>query len=114
MSCRESYSFPAVIPNGTALSNVIDFREYAYAIIHMPAAWTAASIAFQVCPDPDGTFQPLNDDAAALVEIATVVDESYMIPADVLAARFVKIWSQTGGTGVNQGAARTIVIDMKS
>ena len=115
MSCRASYSFPVDIENGAALSNIIDFREYAYAVLHMPADWTAADIGFHVSSEVDGTFLPLYDDAGALVEIGSpAVDQAHAIPVEVLAARFVKAWSQSGGAGQNQGAARALIIDMKS
>lgn len=115
MSCRASYTFPVTIPNGTALSNIIDFREYAYAIVHMPAVWTAADIGFQVSSELDGTFLPLYDDAGALVEISSpAVDQAHAVPVEVLAARFVKLWSQNAGVDANQGAARSLIIDMKS
>lgn len=112
---RKSYSYPVTIPNGTALSNVITWREFGYGILHMPATWTAADIGFQVSSELDGTFLPLYDDAGALVEIASpAVDQAMRIPVEVLAARFVKIWSQTGGADTNQGAERALIIDMKS
>jgi hypothetical protein len=115
MSCRESYSFNVSIANGVALSNVIAFKEYAYAVLHMPAAWTAADIGFQVSSELDGTFLPLYDDAGALVEISSpAASQAHAIPAEVLAARFVKVWSETAGSGVNQAAARALIIDMKS
>ena len=114
MSCRSSYTFPVTIPNGTALSNVVSFHEYAYGILHMPAAWTAASIGFQVCSTIDGTFLPLYDEGGTLVELTVTVDQAHPLPAEVLAARYVKIWSETGGAGVNQGAARSLIVDMKS
>lgn len=115
MSCRQSYTFPVTIANGVALSNVIDFREQAYAILHMPAVWTAADIGFYVCSTVDGTFLPLYDDAGALVEISSpAVDQAHAVPVEVLAARFVKVWSENAGVDANQAAARSLIIDMKS
>jgi hypothetical protein len=112
---RKSYSFDVSIASGAALSNVISFREFGYGIVHMPAAWTAANIGFQVSSTLDGTFLPLYDDAGALVEIASpAVDQAMRIPVEVMAARFVRLWSQTGGSGTNQAAARALIIDMKS
>lgn len=115
MSCRISSTQQVTILNGTALSNVLSFYEHAYGIVHMPAAWTAADIAFQVASELNGTFQPLYDDAGALVEISSpAVDQAHAIPVEVLAARFVKLWSQSGGAGVNQGAERALSLDRKS
>ena len=115
MSCRESYSYDVTIANGTALSNVISFYEHAYAVLHMPAAWTAADVGFYVSSTLDGTFLPLYDDAGAMVEIAgPAVDQAHAIPVEVLASRFVKVWSQNAGVDANQGAERALIIDMKS
>ena len=115
LSGRRSYSYPTTIPNGTALSGVVSWYEFAYGLIHMPATWTAADIGFQVSSEDDGTYLPLYDDAGALVEIASpAVDQAMRVPVEVLAARYVKIWSQSGGAGVNQGADRDLIVDMKS
>jgi len=112
---RKSYSYPVTIPDGTALSNAISFYEYGYALIHMPAAWTAANIGFQVASEDDGTFLPLYDDAGAIVEIASpAVDQAMRVPVEVMAARYVMLWSQTGGADTNQGAERALIVDMKS
>ena len=115
MSCRKSYTQNTTIPNGTALSGVLSWYDYAYGIVHMPAVWTAADIGFQVASELDGTFQPLYDEAGALVEIASpAVDQAHAVPLEVLAARFVKLWSQSGGVDANQGAERALSVDMKS
>jgi len=115
MSCRMSYTQNAAILAGADLSSVISWHDYAYGILHMPAAWTAADIGFQVASELDGTYQPLYDDAGALVEISSpAVDQAHVVPLGVLAARFVKLWSQSGGGGVNQVAERALSVDMKS
>lgn len=115
MSCRESRTQSTTILSGTALSGVLSFYEYAYGIVHMPAVWTAADIGFQVSSELNGTFLPLYDDAGALVEISSpAADQAHAIPVEVLAARFVKLWSQSGGAGVNQAGDRALSMDMKS
>jgi hypothetical protein len=115
MCARSSYTYPLTILINTDETNVISFYEHAYAILHMPAVWTAADIGFLVSSTLDGTFLPLYDDAGALVEIASpAVDQAHAIPLEVLAARFVKVWSQSAGTGVNQAAERALILDMKS
>jgi len=98
------------------LSTVIPFSEFAGGVIHMPAAWTAASIGFTVSSSADGTFLPLYDDNGTLVQIdSPAVSCAYSMPADVFAARFVKLWSQDGtGTLTAQDAARTIIVDLKA
>ena len=104
------------IANGAAVSDAFDMRDYAGGNLYMPAAWTAASIGFQIAIDDGGTFYPLYDDTAAIVEIAgPCVDTAYTLPNELFSALFVKLWSQDGaGNGTNQGAARTIIIELKS
>lgn len=112
---RASYSQIATILNGENLSTTISFYEFASGVIHMPAAWTAADIAFQVASELTDTFQPLYDDAGNLVEISgPVAGRTVEIPASVLPSRFVKLWSESIGSGVNQGADRALIVDMKS
>ena len=84
-------------------------------IVHMPAAWTAASIGFYVCDSYAGTYQKLYDDNGNLVQIdSPSAAGAYAAPAEVAAARWVKLWSQNGsGTDTNQAAARTITVALK-
>lgn len=109
---RKNRSLQVVIPLGTALSDPIDLRGLSRMVIHMPAAWDAASIAFTVSQYVDGTYLPLNDDADALIEIDTpAVDTSYQAPL-LDGVKFLKLWSETAGASVNQTAARTLLVDL--
>lgn len=111
---RKSISFGITIAASAALSGEIPMSEYTMGIIHMPDAWTAASIGFQVSPSSGGTFQPLYDNNGVLVEIPSpTADNSFEIPPEAAAARFIKIWSQTSGSGVNQVAERSLTVDLK-
>ena len=112
---RRSYTQYVTIPNGTALSGIISFYKYVSGIVHLPAAWTAADIGFQVASELDGTFQPLYDATGTLVEIGSPdADGAYAFPEEVQGALFIKIWSETGGGDTNQGAARDLIVDVKS
>ena len=104
------------IANAAALSDAFDMRDYAGGNLYMPAAWTAASIGFHIAVDKAGTYYPFYDNTATIVEIAgPAVDQAYTLPKELFAAQFVKLWSQDGaGSGTNQGAARTIVVELKS
>lgn len=104
---------PATILNGAALSEVVGYGGFEKGILRMPAAWTAASIAFQVSNEITGTFLPLQDEGGTLVELTVAVDEAFPLPIELAGALYFKLWSETGGTGVNQGANRAIFIDMK-
>lgn len=113
---RSSELVTLTIANGAALSDELDFTEHSMLTVHMPAAWTAASIGFHVAHTTGGTFQPLYDDLGNLVQIAgPAVDRSYQAPPEVAGCRYVKLWSQNGaGVGVNQGAARTVPVSVKT
>lgn len=104
------------IANGAALSDAFDMRDYAGGNLYMPAAWTAASIGFHISTTLGGTYVPLYDQDAALVQIdGPAVDNAYAMPKELFGTQFVKLWSQDGAaSGTNQGAARTIVIELKS
>jgi hypothetical protein len=113
---RGAKTVTAVIANAAALSGPIQFDRYSMLCVHMPAVWTAASIGFYVCSTEDGTYTPLYDRNGVLVQIvAPAVDKSYVAPAEVTVARWLKLWSQDGaGSSTNQGAARSLVVDCKA
>lgn len=113
-SIRETRVQTVTIANGAALSEAIDMTEQSAGNIYMPAAWTAASIGIQSCYDSGGTFLPLYDDSGTLVEATVAVDRCVKLPPEVFACRYIKLWSQTAGSGVNQGADRSIVVELKA
>lgn len=104
------------IASGAAVSDVIDFRRGSLLVVHMPGAWTSASVGFQVSDARDGTFSPLYDDDGNLVQIdSPSADRAYMAPAALAGARFVKLWSQNGsGSDTNQTADRSLRVDLKA
>lgn len=104
------------IANGAAESDAFDMRDYAGGQLHMPAAWTAASIGFKICYTPGGTYLPLYDEDATLVQISSPsVDCSYQLPIALYGVSHFKLWSQDGSAGdENQGAARSIIVEVKS
>lgn len=115
-SIRKSRTASIVITSGTAISERFDLRDVAGIIIHMPDAWTAASIGFQVCEDETGLYLPLYDDSDLIVEITSAdANKAYAAPADIFAARYVRLWSQDGaGADTNQVASRTFNISLKA
>jgi hypothetical protein len=113
---RKNETTTATIANGENLSGAIDMCLYSMMVVHMDSEWTAASIGFKVATAEDGAYLPLYDDDGNLVQIdAPTAGKAYASPAALAGARFVKLWSQNGtGTDVNQGAARTLGIDLKA
>ncbi len=113
---RTPAAIAANIAINTAKSSVISMADYSGGLLQTPAAWTAASIAFKVCDTPDGTFVPLRDQAANLVEITDVVANAaaaYPLPDELFGALYFKIWSETDGSDTNQQAARALTITLK-
>ena len=104
------------IANGAALSDAFDMTDYAGGQVLMPAAWTAASIGFQVASSSGGTYYPLHDDDGTLVQIdSPAVDKAYQLPIELFGCFWVKLWSQDGAaSGTNQAAARTVIVQLKS
>ena len=97
------------------LSGEIDMAGYAGLLVHMPAEWTSASLGFKVAAGTGGTFLPLRDDDASLIQIdEPAISNAYQAPASIFGAGIVKLWSQTDSSNVAQGAARTLVMELKS
>ncbi len=104
----------ATIPTGTAVSNAINYRDFATGGFIMPGAWTAAAIAFKVSSDGI-TFQPLKVAAGTLLELATgAINEARPLPAELAGFAFFQFWSETAGADTNQAADRVLQVHLKS
>jgi len=93
----------ATIANGAALSSAVDLVNSTLVAISMPAAWTAASITFDVSND-GVTYGPLYYQGSEFT--LTEASASRLITVDPLALmpwRYLKVRSGTSGTPVNQG-----------
>ena len=103
-----------VIPINTSTSGIIDLQTIPRAIsgVIMPAAWTAASLTFEV--SVDGTnFFVLHDGTAEFTILAAGgaaagLAISRTFPFGEMP--FVRIRSGVIGVYVNQAAARTLVV----
>jgi hypothetical protein len=103
------------IAKDTALSGAFDTRQVTEIWLVTPAAWTAAVLGFKVCPTAGGTFAPLSDAAGALIGETLVTGGQQPVPAGVVGAGFVKLWSHDGaGANVNQAAARTFTVILRA
>lgn len=114
----------AVIPNGGHTSNGYIDLEGCWTVvgIYMPAAWTAANIAFlTVYPlvtgsdDPDipvtgAVWEVINEPADTVdFEVQVTAGEyTYIGPDKLAGCRYLRIRSQTDEVEVPQGAARTV------
>jgi hypothetical protein len=113
---RGTTSKSLTIANGAATSDAFEMSNHAGGIVLMPAAWTAASIGFQVSDSPGGSYYPLYDADGSLVQIAgPAASQAHAVPAEVFGAAWVKLWSQDGSANdENQTAERTLGVILKS
>jgi hypothetical protein len=102
------------ILSGAALSDGVVFGTYSKGVIHMPAAWTAADIGFYVSSEADGIFQPLYDGANPVVIASPDADRVFPLPAALAGALYFMLWSNTAGADTNQGADRSITVELKA
>ena len=117
---REYTTRTYTIASGAALTDEIDARYMAGAIVIIPAAWTAANLGIKVSPTSGGTFVILNDYLGAPVQVSgitTDASKAYALPDEIYATGFVKLWSKSATaatiTDVNQAAARSIIVVLK-
>lgn len=112
---RDVHSFTATIASGAALSEAFNIKNFALGLLHMPAAWTTADIGFYVSSTVAGTYLPLyNEDGGLLAISGPEASKAYVLPARLGAASYMKLWSNLAGADENQGAERSIVVDLKS
>jgi len=101
--------------NTTGITESFIF-DGAMGVVELPAAWTSASLGFKVATTEQGDYQPLYGSDAALLQIASPSTSTvYVLPAELAAATYVKLWSQNGsGADEAQAAARTLKLTIKS
>ena len=74
------------------------------------------SIGFKVAESQDGSFLALYDEDNSLVQAAVTLNaaQAYALPDRLFAWPYFKLWSQDAGVDVNQTAARSFVVLLKS
>lgn len=104
----------ATIAENEALSGEIDVRGKISGAVHMPAAWTAASLGLYAAPSSGGTFAPVYDKDGSLYTVSVDASRCIIIDPQILVPlRYIKLWSQDGsGSNVTQGAERSFSVDL--
>jgi hypothetical protein len=102
--------FPVLIANGTSLSAEVDLGANVLVGIAMPAAWTAASLTFQVSPDGGVTWLELQSISAVISYTVAAGQFIAVDPAALRGFNALKVRSGTSGTPVAQGADRTLTL----
>lgn len=103
--------------NAHTIQEVIDRRGYTHMGIQMPAAWTAADLAFLACKTSGGTFADLQDEFDNRLTIAVSAGNYYALGESVCnylrSVPFLKLQSVDSSdpdTDVSQGDDRVIGI----
>lgn len=100
----------ATIASGQSLSGAVNLAGCRLVGLVMPAAWTAASLTFQVSHDGT-TYNDLYDDAGNEYTVVAAASRYIgLVGMDWEAVRFLKVRSGTAATPVNQAAQRVIVL----
>jgi hypothetical protein len=106
-------AIPVTIANAASLSNAALLGDQVLVGIAMSAAWTAASLTFQVSFDDGVTWTDLYDDAGVEVKLSpTSPDGKYLAlsPDPFGGVLWLKVRSGTTGTPVAQSAARSLTL----
>ena len=115
ISGRYTRAITCTILAGEAESEVIDVSRVAMLVVHMPSAWTAASIGFKASNTVNGTFGPVSNNTGLVQISSPTAGQARITPGDFAALRFIKLWSQDGsGNDVAQVADREIGISVKA
>lgn len=111
---RNWMSASAQIPNASSLSASVLIAGRPIVNIGMPAAWTAASLSFDVSACEAGTFFPLYGDDGNEVAIAAAASTQIgnHNKLEKLAGWYgMRVRSGPGvASGIDQGAARTLIV----
>lgn len=100
----------ATIANNESLSGAVNLGDTKGATIFMPAAWTAASLTFQVSHDGTNWFNLYDKDGTEYTVQADASRAIVLPLADWFGVEHLKIRSGTAAAAVNQGAERILTI----
>lgn len=100
------------IANGETTSGAVNLQDYAIVGLHMPAAFTGATITFQAATSESGSYNDVYDSDGNQVSASVAADRAIGLSgaeADALAPwNWVKLVS-----GSSEGADRTITLAIK-
>jgi hypothetical protein len=105
----------ATIANGTSLSGALNLGGLRLFGIVMPAAWTTASLTFQMSPDGGTTWVNLYDvNGNELTASASTSRFIVLDPTNFASIAMLKVRSGTSGTPVNQGQDSTLQLILRA
>ena len=104
----------AVIPDGTALSQIFDTGGQLVVGLQMPGTWAAAGITFLGSHLlTGGTMRSiwLRDGSAEFLDTAPLINEfRQILPTELMLARRLQIQSGTTAVQVNQAGGTTVTV----
>jgi hypothetical protein len=77
---------------------VLDLREYAHGMIHVPSASSVTSLVPYVCDTSTGTYTPANDEESGAVSLTVAASKSYQFPSALSGAKYIKFTANASGT----------------
>lgn len=105
----------AAIAAGSAVSAPVSVGSFRLFGLVMPAAWTAAVITFLVSFDGGATWSNMYDKNGAEISVAAGVSRYIALdPAEFAAVPMIKLRSGTAAAPVNQVAAASISLILRS
>lgn len=110
---RSQSTASATILTGASLSGAVCLGDKVLSGIQMPAAWTAASLTFEVSYDAGVTWKDLYDDGGNEVTLSpTSPAGKYLAvdPSTFAGILFIKVRSGTTGSPVTQLADRAFTL----
>lgn len=103
-------TFTATIATGQSLSGEVDIGANSLVGIAMPAAWTAASITFQVSPDGGTTWLELQTVSSEYTVTAAASQFIAIDPTALKGFNAIKVRSGTSASPVNQTSGATLTL----
>lgn len=100
------YALLATIPNGQALSEVVDLGPLRLGAIAFPPAWTAASLTFSVGYDGANVTDLLDATGTEYSITVTAGKVQIVTIPDFLTFNTIRLRSGPSAAAVNQGADR--------
>jgi len=77
----------------------VNFRDFAGAIVTVPAGSSITALTWYHCREENGTYQALYDPAGVALTPSTVgAGKDYAIAAEIFPAAFIKIVGDAAGT----------------
>lgn len=100
----------ATILNGNSTSDTQNIKGYTLVALLIPAAWTSATITFQVSYDGVTFYNLYQADGTEYTLTVAASQAIVLPPSDFVSIDYIIIRSGTSGSPVTQGADRALTL----